>query len=482
MSSKQQQSIRGTIHLLLSLLNECGIPRVASECFRRAKFNQEDVVDLWKLTFHIMQAVTFLDSEMCDGNLHEVVYHSITASNMRTVQMILRRYLFELGYHREEFYTPLALGSGVPSREVLLAFGWLLHRTAFFTKLRRHFLTVAVRHRVPTKQSHQHLIEHVIEENRVMGNEMDDVVTELRKPGDDSSTCVCVETLHKLVWFRGFLDSKWRAVQRACLAHRVLSDKIHRCTSVTSSISRTAKGYLSPHEVFLLRYPDQMKAYLSQLRQCIRVLEKLIQWGECESLLWQWMESILDLQEEEERGKSLNQDEERIEERTIPEYDSLQSTVCQLQEEFESLLSRNKPHTDRLGHVWTHKSSILSHKDLNGRLQRVRNQLQFEYPIAVPLSNQAALVTSTLEQIEPIDRPVYASVHTIVRKTGGTSVPLRQDSDARLVSVLSKHLQTVSQELKELDGEIGWRKREIGNAMESLEKTLPAAIYKIVRT
>lgn len=474
MSSKQQQSIRDTIHLLLSLLNECGVPRVASECFRRAKFNQEGVMDLWRLTFHTMQAVTFLDSDMCGGNLHEVVYHSITASNVRTVQMILRRYLFELGYHREEFYTPL--GNGVPSREVLLAFGWLLHGTAFFAKLRSHFLMVATSHRIPTKRSYQYLIEHVIEENRVMGSEVEGIMTELRKSGkNSSSTCACVEALQKLVWFKGSLDCKWRAVQRVCLAHRVLSDKIHRCTSVTSSISRTAKGYLSPHEVFLLRYPDQMKAYLSQLRQCIRILEKLIQWEDCKPLFWQWMESILDLQEEE-RGKSLNQDEEK--ERTIPEYDNLQSTVCQLQEELEGLLLRNKPHTDRMGHVWANKSSILPHKDLYGRLQKVRNQLRFEYPIAVPPSNQTALVTLTVEQIEPIDKPVYAPVHTIVRKTGGTSVPLHSD-DARLVSSLSKHLQTVSQELQELDGEIGWRKREIRNALESLEKTLPAAVCKM---
>lgn len=477
MSSKQQQSIRGTIHLLLSLLNECGVPKVASECFRRAKFNQEDVMDLWKLTFHIMQAVTFLDSDMCDGNLHEVVYHSITASNMRTVQMILRRYLFEQGYHRVEFYTPL--GSGVPSREVLLAFGWLLHRTALFAKLRRHFLMAATRHRIPTKQSHQHLIEHVIEESGVMGREIEGVVRELRKSGNNSSTCECVEALQKLVWFKGSLDSKWRAVQRVCLAHRVLSDRIHRYTSVTSPISRTAKGYLSPHEVFLVRYPDQMKAHLSQLRQCVRILEKLIQWGDSEPLFWQWMESILDLQEEE-KGKRLNQEEE-VERTTIPEYDHLQSTMCQLQEEFEGLLSRNKPHTDRVVHVWAHKASILPHKDLNGRLQRVRSQLQFEYPIAVPPSNQTALVTLSVEQIDPIDRAVYTPVHTIVRTTGATSVPLQPDSDARLVSVhvLSKHLQTVSQELKELDGEIGWRKGEIGNALESLEKTLPAAVCKI---
>lgn len=470
---KQQQSIRDTIHLLLSLFSECGMPRVPSECFRRAKYNRVGAAEaLWKLTFHLMQALMVLDGNMCDGNMNTITYLPITASNLPKVQTILRRYMLELGYEREEFYLP-----NVGSQEMLLALAWLLHRSSFIAKLSSHFLTIANTTEVPLKSASKHLVEHVLEENRLMGCELENILAQF-KPS--SQTDSCIEALHKLVWFKGKLDAKFKSVQGLCLAYHSMADKIHKSTCMNSSIFRGAgKGHLSTHEVFLLRYPTQMKSYLAKLKRCVGVLQKIVQWQDCESLFWQWMESILDMQEEEKEKKS-GQDDDVSEHIDVP---ALTASVQKQQEEFEDLLARSKRRIDRVEHVWAHKSRILHHKDVNSKLHHLRNQLQFEYPITVQPTNRTAFVSSTVELMTSIDCPMYAHVQTIVERPRHmlpTPVQLRQhDSSTEHIQALDKRLKTILNEVAMLDRAIKMKKLEIKDAVEALEKCLPTTVCKI---
>lgn len=473
---KQQQSIRDTIHLLLSLLSECGMPRVPSECFRRAKYNRSDAAeDLGKLTFYLMQALMVLDGNMCDGNMNTIAYLPITASNLSKVQTILRHYMLELGYEREAFYLP-----NVGSQEMLLAFAWLLHRSFFFAKLSSHFLTLASTSEIPLKSASKHLIEHVLEENRVMGCELESIMAQFKSP--DTQTDSCIEALHKLVWFKGKLETKLKSVQGLCSAYHSMADKIHKSTCMNSSLSMDAgKGHLSTHEVFLLRYPTQMKSYLAKLKRCVSVLQKVIQWQNCESLFWQWMESILDMQEEEKEKKSGEDGDVEVYERIdVP---TLTATVKKQQEEFEDLLARSKHRIDRVEHVWSHKSQILHHKDVNSKLHHLRNQLQFEYPITVQRTNRTALVSSTVELVKSIDCPMYAHVQTIVERPRHmlpTPVQLQQqDSSTKHIQALENRLKTILNEVAVLDRAIKVKKTEMKDAVESLEKCLPTSVCKI---
>lgn len=479
---KQQPSIRDTIHLLLSLLSECGVPKVASECFRRAKFNQEDAtLDLWQLTFHTMQIILFFDHESCGDGLDTITFHSVTTSSLPKIRTIMRRYLFDLGYEREEYYAPV---NTVGSCELLLAFAWLLNRTKFFAKLSKHLMT-ANRTRIPLKPTTKYLTEHVIEENRAMGYELEQVMAAFREKGDNPFPGNHMEALHKLIWLKGRLDSKWKAVQRLCLVHQTLADKIHKSTCINSSTSRRlegSKGHLSMYEVFLLRYPNQMKVYLAKLGQCVSMLQKLIQWQDCEPLFWQWMESILDLQEE--KSKELNHDEDDDDIQPEALFEDVVSKVRQLQGEFEESMKRKRTLIDRIDYVWKHKSRMLHHKDINSKLHCIKKQLQFEYPIisTVPTS-QTALVSSTVEQICSIDSPMYAPVQPVARHSRRQPFPmpvqLQQETNTRLIQALHEHLNLVTRELEVLEGAIKESKSSIRNCLESLEKRLPSAFCKI---
>lgn len=484
---KQEQSIRDTIRLLLSLLGECGVPKIASECFRGAKFDQEDAVaDLWGLTFHVMQAVLFLDSDWCGDSLNRITYYSITPSNLPTAQAILRHYLFELGYEREKFYLPV---DTIGSREVLLAFSWLLNRTNFFAKLSRHFLEVAKGTQIPLKPSADPLVEQVMEENRVMEYELEKLMMIFREAATYPSASLSIgpytEALHKLVWLKGLLDSKWRSVQRVCLAHQKLVDKIHRSTHINSPVSSPCgniKGHLSIHEVFLLRYPNQMKVHLSKLRHSVDILQKLIQWQDCEPLFWQWMESVLDLLEERGNEKEPNQDTDgggmAAKVNPLEDVEVAVVRAQKLQEEFEGLLKKIKPLLNRVEHAWKHKSRT-HHTNLKKELQSIRQQLQFEYPILSLSANPTAHVYSVVEKVNPMDSPVFVPAQTVTRyphRTFQNSTQLQQDSR---VHALHERLEAVTQELGMLEKEIEKRKLEIRNCLESLEKKLPDSLCKI---
>ncbi len=482
---RSQRSIRDTIHLLMSLLSECGVPKIASESIRGAKFNQDGAtMDLWKITFHVMQAATFLDGGHCVGSVDTVTYYAISPSNLPTVQVILRQYMFEMGYTREGFYTPT---NHVCSRELLLAFSWLLHRTKFFSKLVKHFLLVAKRVEIPMRPATKYLMERVQEENRVMRCELEIVKTTLRTNAADPNGSVCTDYLHKLVWLKGELEYKEKLVEKLCIAHQTLADRIHRSTLINSPISRRtkkAKGHLSTHEVFLLRFPNQMKQHLAKLGKCVCILQKLIQWQDSEPLFWQWMESVLDLHDEE--GNELEDEGEGSgdgrSEVGINDDVELLARVNLLQKEFEGLLKKKKPHMDSLEHVWGNKSRTVPHKDINVKLHVIREQLKYEYPLVA--TEPADTVSLIVEQLDATDCPIYTPVQNGIRQSRPalSIIPAQAEAESatnQLTQALHDQLETVSHQLGELDRAIEGRKREIRDYLKSMEAKLPGTLCKI---
>ena len=489
---KGQQSIRDTIHLLSSLLAECKIPRVSSECFRRAKFDQEAAAkELWKLTFHTMQAIQFLERDFCGETLDKINFHSFTASNFPAARAILCHYLFKLNYEREEFFITGSVGS----RELLLAFAWLLNRTSFFAKLTKHYLRLADTTSIPLKPSTRHLIEQVIENNRAIESDMKKVITTITQK-DTSPNEISSEVLDKLVWLKGRLDYKWKALYRSSHAYQALADKIHKSTAgKVSSLARRpdgTKGHLSVHEVFLLRYPNQMKAFLNKLAHCVSVLQKLIQWQDCAPLFWQWMESVVDLQEK----AKLEMCEDGNNAPPIKKLDDvkdLAAKVCVLQEEFGRLLEKNRPHIDRIGHLWRHRSRTLSYMDVNSEECSIREQGEFEYPITArtgdatsEMVEQQKLrsidVAPVVEQLTSVDSVRY--VHTANAKRHShqafpTLGQMQQEADDQLVKALHDYLQAIRHELRTLDTAIEEQKVAIRNQLESLEQKLPPTVYKM---
>ena len=475
---KQRQSIRDTVHLLLSILSECGVPKLPSECFRQAKFNQQEAVkELWKLLFHIMQIIHSLEGEIC---VDTVTYHPITPSNMTTVQTMVKHYLYDLGYEREEFYVPFA-----GSRELLLAFAWLLNRTNFFTRLTKHFVKFANMTTIPLKASNQYLIEQVLEDSRETRHEFEYTIDSLLQAANDHtgplSISTYTETLHKLAWLKGQLEYKYKAVQRLCMAYHKLSDTIHKSTFASSKKQAGLKAHLSMHEAFLLRFPNQMKTYLAELGHRVSVLHKLLEWRKCEPLFWQWMESVLDLQEGEREREGDEEDTDNQVPKELESVETLSVKVRSLQRDFEESLKRKQSHIDRTEQVWAHKSKMLLYKDINEKLQSVKDQLRYEYPIATMSWDQRALAASMVQQVTAIDGPVYAPVQAVTKQAQRVSLfqVQLQDSSGTMVRTLHRQLDCVSRKIGELEGVIEQRKANIRRILETTEGQFPPSLCKI---
>ena len=477
---RQQLSIRGTIHLLSSLLTECcGIPRSPLECFRQGKFNKEEaILNLWRLTFHTAQIIKFLGDLKGDHQVQFMepsMFIFITEKNLPAMQTILRQYLFELGYKQERFFDTSQCGS----REVLLAFGWLLNKSRFFSLLTRHLLAFANRTAIPLNILHKHHLEEILNESTQLKSDAQGLTSLVKLKGAKGlSPDACIKALHNLVWLRGCVDHRWKSMVNAHSAYLKSAYKIHRSVNnLTGTRSPSMMRNMSLHEVFLLRFPNQFKAHVYELSRCVSMLQKLVQWQECEPLFWQWMESVLNLHEEEK---------EQNHRCTISTGDNREALLVKwknLQEEMESLLQENKKHMDRLDRLLEHKTRTLEHNEVNRHERHTKKQLLFECPlVSLSVKSTSPVVTSMLEELTAIDDPAFVSVGASVVhsfKAFPTSAQLHPPADAKILGCAHALTKSAVDEIRELDIVVGNSKSRIKESLLSLEQRLPAALCKL---
>uniref|UniRef100_A0A8C8SJV4 Tubulin epsilon and delta complex 1 n=1 Tax=Pelusios castaneus TaxID=367368 RepID=A0A8C8SJV4_9SAUR len=173
------------------------------------------------------------------------------------------------GYGRPEFYQLPSDGS-VGSRELLLAFSWLLNRI--------------------------NLLEQLLIANRV-------------KIGDETSVCTCEGNLPNtwkgrteivpelclksevdvryLQWLNGRLRFQWRNLHVDHQEQCKLFHKIHSYT-VGCHIDHTI-GHFSVTEVDLVRQPHSYKQLLQLLESETSRLEAFLEWKQLEPVYWHWM-------------------------------------------------------------------------------------------------------------------------------------------------------------------------------------------------
>uniref|UniRef100_A0A8B9FTQ6 Tubulin epsilon and delta complex 1 n=1 Tax=Amazona collaria TaxID=241587 RepID=A0A8B9FTQ6_9PSIT len=168
------------------------------------------------------------------------------------------------GYDRPELYRLPSDGSA-GSRELLLAFSWLLHRMS--------------------------LLEQLLARNRV-------------KTGDETSVCtvsILKDTTEKapqpgleggvdiryLQWLNGRLRFQWRSLHAQHQEQCKLLHKIHLFTS--GSHMDQILGHLSVTETDLVRQPENCKQLLQLLESETLQLEAFLEWKQLEPVYWQWM-------------------------------------------------------------------------------------------------------------------------------------------------------------------------------------------------
>uniref|UniRef100_A0A8C8A3P9 Tubulin epsilon and delta complex 1 n=1 Tax=Otus sunia TaxID=257818 RepID=A0A8C8A3P9_9STRI len=173
------------------------------------------------------------------------------------------------GYDRPELYRLPSDGSA-GSRELLLAFSWLLHRLS--------------------------LLEQLLARNRV-------------QTGDEISVCTCEDDLPNsqkgitdiapeygledgvdvryLQWLNGRLRFQWRSLHAQ---HQELCKLLHKIHLFTSgSHMDQILGHFSVTETDLVRQPENYKQLIQLLESETMQLEAFLEWKQLEPVYWQWM-------------------------------------------------------------------------------------------------------------------------------------------------------------------------------------------------
>ncbi|XP_055671331.1 tubulin epsilon and delta complex protein 1 isoform X4 [Falco peregrinus] len=230
--------------------------RPAPDTLRRARFDRpQATLDCWRLLYALLKQIhgsKWTESDAIDNQIRFV-----------------KSALWYHGYDRPELYQLPSDGSA-GSRELLLAFSWLLHRHS--------------------------LLEQLLARNRV-------------KTGDETSVCTCEDDLPSsqkgtaeialeygpedrvdvryLQWLNGRLKFQWRSLHAQHQEQCKLLHKIHLFTS--GSHTDQILGHLSVTETDLVRQPENYKQLLQLLESETMQLEAFLEWKRLEPVYWQWM-------------------------------------------------------------------------------------------------------------------------------------------------------------------------------------------------
>ncbi|XP_040466404.1 tubulin epsilon and delta complex protein 1 isoform X4 [Falco naumanni] len=233
--------------------------RPAPDTLRRARFDRpQATLDCWRLLYALLKQIhgsKWTESDAIDNQIRFV-----------------KSALWYHGYDRPELYQLPSDGSA-GSRELLLAFSWLLHRHS--------------------------LLEQLLARNRV-------------KTGDETSVCTCEDDLPSsqkgtaeialecgpedrvdvryLQWLNGRLKFQWRSLHAQHQEQCKLLHKIHLFTS--GSHTDQILGHLSVTETDLVRQPENYKQLLQLLESETMQLEAFLEWKQLEPVYWQWMVKI----------------------------------------------------------------------------------------------------------------------------------------------------------------------------------------------
>ncbi|XP_010286907.1 PREDICTED: uncharacterized protein C14orf80 homolog, partial [Phaethon lepturus] len=358
------------------------------------------------------------------------------------------------GYGRRELYRLPSDGSA-GSRELLLAFSWLLHRL--------------------------NLLEQLLARNRV-------------KTGDETSVCTCEDDLPNsqkgttaiapeygledrvdvryLQWLNGRLRFQWRSLHAQQQELCKLLHKIHLFTS--GSHLDQILGHFSVTETDLVRQPENYKQLL-QLLECETMqLEAFLEWKQLEPVYWQWMETVLDNMAEE--GSICKSQDTHAEKSGLPKVtscchwaDSLTGQIGRLSKDLTTL-------RDQLHELVTHRRTAWCEK-----VKTREEQLQAEgfsttarkiqEDVELKLLDLTHLCASLQKKMHGSCRLVFRSKHPASKMGFGRSASKEAVSAVSATEVI-RELQmreaSLERELKQLQEECRQRLDEIAAGLDGV--------------
>ncbi|NWH38835.1 TEDC1 protein, partial [Chloropsis hardwickii] len=407
--------------------------RPAPDTLRRARFDRPQAsLDFWKLLYVLLKQIH-------GGRWTE---SDAIGAQVRFVKWALWYH----GYGRPQLQRLPADGSA-GSRELLLAFSWLLHSLG--------------------------LLEQLLARNRV-------------QTGDETSLCMCEDDLPNsqestsgagpedrvdvryLQWLKGRLRLQWCSLHTQHQEQCRLLHKIHLFTS--GSHMDQNLGHFSVTETDLIRQPENYKQLLQLLESETMQLEAFLEWKQLEPVYWQWMEAVLDNMAEE--GNMCESHDAHVEKRRLPgvtsccpwadkltgQMDRLSRDLVALQEQLHQLVAQRKA-------VWWEK--VAAREELQERFSATARKIQES--IELKLRSLTSLCAPKKNKMHGLCRLVLRSKHSASKMGFGVSkeaVPAI--SAAEVIRELHVREASLQRELEQLRKQCRHRLDEIAEGLEGM--------------
>ncbi|NXN29383.1 TEDC1 protein, partial [Nycticryphes semicollaris] len=415
--------------------------RPAPNTFRRARFDRPQAsLDFWRLLYALLKQIhrgKWTESDAVDNQIGFV-----------------KSALWYHGYGRPELYRLPSDGSA-GSRELLLAFSWLLHRIS--------------------------LLEQVLARNRV-------------KTGDETSVCTCEDELlnsqkstseiapehgledrvdvRYLQWLNGRLRFQWQSLHAQHQEQCKLLHKIHSFTS--GSHMDQILGHFSVMETDLIRQPENYNQLLQLLESETMQLEAFLEWKQLEPVYWQWMETVLDNMAEE--GNMCDSQEAHVEKSGLPkvtsscpwadsltgQIDGLSRDLMTLRDQLHKLVTRRKA-------AWCEKVKTREEElQKEGFFATAR---KIQESVELKLLDLTCLCAPKKNKMHGSHRLVFRSKHPASKMGFHGSVskePVSAVSATEVIRELQMREASLERELKQLQAECRRRLDEIAEGLDGV--------------
>ncbi|NXG48339.1 TEDC1 protein, partial [Psilopogon haemacephalus] len=415
--------------------------RPAPDTLRRAKFDRPQAsLDLWRLLYNLLKQIhggKRAESDAIDNQIRFV-----------------KSALWYHGYGRPELYR-LPCDGSVGSRELLLAFSWLLHRLS--------------------------LVEKLLARNRV-------------KTGDEISVCTCEDDLPNsqksateiapeygledrvdvryLQWLNGRLRFQWQSLHAQQQEQCKLLHKIHLLTS-GSHVDQNLR-HLSVTEMDLVRQPEKCNQLLQLLESETMQLEAFLEWKKLEPVYWQWMETVLDSVAEE--GSTCESQDAQVQQSSLakvspccPWADSLTGQIERLSRDLMTL-------HDHLHKLVTHQRAAWCEK-VKTRKEELQKEgfpaiaRQIQESVELKLLDLTHRCAPNKNKAHGSCRLVFRSKHPASKRGFSRSVskePVSTVSATEVIRELQMREASLERELRQLQEECRQRLDEIAKGLNGV--------------
>ncbi|XP_023931041.1 uncharacterized protein C14orf80 homolog [Lingula anatina] len=394
--------IRDTIELLTKVLKDNGTHNLKAETFRLAKFDNDDAVSsFWRLLFELIYFLRY-------GIIDDVCVKAFSDLTKEELVVFVKREMQQQGFTSVDFnLLPADMSTG--SRDLLLAFGWLMCKEGIIDKFMESCASPLA----------EDTIGLYMEE---LGDGVPDVL-------DDShlsprSRTDPVRKVKQLLWLNGKLRLSLRNLYALQRERAKLMHKLHQSTNGISLDPE--KNHLSMLEVYMLRHPELLKKNLQLLEKDNIRLQNLLEWKSKEDIFWKWMESVLDAKIQayemaaqselyrQEQGHALSQMTLDKKEMLQKSHDRLRDNIIQ----YEAKL-------DELERLWNSKKSNLSQEEVDNLLAAIDLDISLR-KVSLALGDQPAAAGSSTS---PLRLPPKEYQYTYVKK------PSNQDQTSQTPSM-----------------------------------------------